>query len=62
MFNYHKSLRAELLKTLYVMPGALNHSRVLVKNADYWAQVQTNCFSFSSLRSRPRDKDSIAGS
>lgn len=31
MFNYHKSLRAELLKMLCVMPGVLNHSRVLVK-------------------------------
>lgn len=55
MFNYHKSLRAELLK-MCVMPGALNHSRVLVKNADYWAQVQTNCFSFSSLEADPKTR------
>lgn len=46
----------------YVMPHASNHPRVLVKNADYWAQLQTNYLSLSSLRNRRWDKDSIAGS
>ena len=61
-FNYHKSHKAELLKMSYVVPCASNHPRVLVKNADYWAQLQTNCLSLSSPRNRPWDKDSIAES
>lgn len=60
--NYHKSHKTELLKMSYVVPCASNHPRVLVKNADYWAQLQTNCLSLSSLRNRPWDKDSIAES